>query len=68
MSKINWARVLLGGLLAGLVLNLLGMASVHLFLGPELHALHHRLDLPRPGNSQFVVHLAIRFALGIVLV
>ena len=68
MSKINWARVLLGGLLAGLVLNLLGMTAAHLFLGEELHALHHRLDLPTPGTSQFAVHLGIRFALGIVLV
>jgi len=33
MRKINWARLLLGGLLAGVVVNLLGWAAWILFLG-----------------------------------
>lgn len=33
MRKVNWARLLLGGLLAGLVVNLLAWAAWILFLG-----------------------------------
>ena len=68
MSQLNWKRVLLGGLLAGLVFNLLGMASAHLFLGDELHALHHRLELSGPTHVDLIKHLSMRFALGLILV
>ena len=33
MSKINWKRVVLGALLAGFVVNLLGVAAWVLYLG-----------------------------------
>lgn len=43
MGKINWGRVLLGGLLAGLVANGIGFASWYLFLkarwAPAMEAL-----------------------------
>jgi len=68
MSHLNLKRVLLGGLLAGLVLNLFGMGAVHLFLADELHALHHRLHLDRSFFADFIKHLGMRFALGLILV
>jgi hypothetical protein len=45
MGKINWTRVFLGGLLAGVVLNVLGYAAWAIYLrnawGSELEALGH---------------------------
>lgn len=45
MGKINWTRVFLGGLLAGVVLNVLGYAAWAIYLrkgwSPELEALGH---------------------------
>jgi hypothetical protein len=44
MGKINWTRVFLGGLLAGIVLNILGFATMAMYLRgiwkPEVEALN----------------------------
>jgi hypothetical protein len=44
MGKINWTRVFLGGLLAGIVLNILGFATMTMYLRgiwkPEVEALN----------------------------
>lgn len=58
--------LILGGLVAGLWINLSGMALVHFMLGPAYVArlLAH---LPEPaGSATLVRHLAIRFGLGIL--
>jgi len=70
MSHLNWKRILLGGLLAGLVLNLLSMGGVHLFLADQMHSLHHRLQLDqdRSFHANLLKHLGMHFALGLILV
>lgn len=68
MATINLKRVLLGGLLAGLVNNLLGIGFAHLVLRDELQAVMARLNLTSfPAYTPFL-HLGTRFAAGIALV
>jgi hypothetical protein len=55
MSKINWSRVLLCGLLAGIVWIVLG-GVVTTLLGRDFAALpHNRLGAPTPGFVLFNV-------------
>ena len=70
MPQINWKHVLLGGLLAGLVLNLFGMGAAHLFLAEQIHSLHQRLQLDQDRSfpMDFLKHLGLRFALGLILI
>lgn len=59
MSKINWSRVLLCGLLAGIVWIVLG-GVVTTLLGRDFAALpHNRLGAPTPGFVLFSVVIAL---------
>jgi hypothetical protein len=57
MGKINWARVLLGGFIAGFVINVF-------FLGPSLGALHLSLSWAR---EQTVAVAILLFALVFIV-
>lgn len=68
MAAINHKRVLAGGLLAGLVNNLLGIGFAHFVLWDEVMAAMHRLQLTTfPVYTPFV-HLASRFVVGVALI
>jgi uncharacterized membrane protein YidH (DUF202 family) len=49
MEKINWGRVVLGGMVAGVVLTVLATASTALFIGQ--HALQTAVQALRPSTS-----------------
>ena len=50
MAAINWTRVLLGGLLAGTVMNA-GEAALHAgLLGADAQMLCDRYQTPQPGR------------------
>lgn len=67
MGKINYGRVILGGLLAGLVINVL-MAITWGWLLAEQHAqVMERLGLAEPAGAQIVWFWVFGFALGIVV-
>lgn len=68
MSKINFARVVLGGLLAGLVLNIGEFLLNDVILGTQMKAFFERLQLPEPGPSFLMVAVLLSFLLGILLV
>lgn len=68
MSKINFGRVVLGGLLAGLVINIGEFLLNDLVLGAEMKAFFERLQLPDPGPSFLMVAVLLSFLLGILLV
>lgn len=55
MEKINWGRVVLGGLLAGVVLIVLATASTALFIGPQ--QLRIAVQALRPSTSGSVAPL-----------
>ena len=69
MEKINWVRVVLGGVLAGLVLILLTGLSTVLFLGQQV--LRTAALALRPSSSGFAVPLffaSIFLGLGILMI
>jgi len=68
MNKINFARVLLGGLVAGLVMNIGEFVVNDLILGAEMKAFFARLNLPDPGGSFIAVAVILTFVMGVVLV
>ena len=68
MGNINLGRVILGGLVAGLVLNIGEFLLNAVILGQEMSEMFKRLNLPEPGGSFIVVAIGLTFLLGIVIV
>lgn len=62
MGKMNWGRVFLCGLVAGLVWSLLSLLLLIFFGGDLLDAVP-RITVPSPGL--FVFSLSVNFAMGI---
>lgn len=69
MAAMNWTRVLLGGLLAGTVMNV-GEATLHAgLLGADAQALFDRYQTAQPGSPVPIVSLILMtYALGIASV
>jgi hypothetical protein len=68
MNNINLGRVLLGGLLAGLVLNVGEFLLNDVVLGPQMREFFARYGIPEPGGSFLAAAVILTFAIGIVLV
>lgn len=67
MGKINTGRVMAGGLLAGLVINLGEFVLNGLLLEQDWNAAMQALDRPPIGGQAIALFLALGFALGIVI-
>jgi len=68
MGKINNGRVLLGGLVAGVVLNIGESLLNGVLLAKTMEEDFRRLNIPPPGGSFIVRAVAITFLLGIAIV
>ncbi|MDX2031464.1 MAG: hypothetical protein SF339_12385 [Blastocatellia bacterium] len=68
MNKINVGRVLIAGLVAGLVLNFGEFLLNSVFLAKEMEADFKRLNLPPPSEMFILRAVGVTFLLGIVLV
>ncbi len=68
MGKINQVRVLLGGLLAGLVMNIGEYILNARILAADLDAAMQALNLSKVTESQIVWFVVMTFVLGIVAV
>ena len=68
MGRINTARVVLGGLLAGLVINISEYILNEPVLGQQMTEQLARLNLPPVSGSAIGTFVIMGFALGIVLV
>ena len=69
MGKINWIRVLIGGLVAGVVINVLQFAAWALFVRPSLSATLAALGHPlRETAGTTVLWVVLSFLLGILFV
>ena len=68
MSKINVGRVVIGGLVAGLVLNIGEYLLNEVILGQAIKDDMARLHLSDPGTSFIIRAVCITFLLGIILV
>ena len=66
--KINLGRVLLGGLVAGVVLNIGEWALNGIVLHNEMQQFFKKCGFAQPGNKFLVIAVAITFVLGIVIV
>jgi hypothetical protein len=68
MNNINLGRVLIGGLLAGLVLNIGEFLLNDVILGKQMREFFARYGIPDPGGSFMILAVTLTFAIGIVLV
>jgi hypothetical protein len=68
MNKINVGRVVLGGLVAGVVLDIGNFLLNRVWLRQELKADLGRLNLSEPGNDFIVKAVVLTLILGIGIV
>ena len=68
MSNINLGRVVLGGLLAGLVLNIGEVLLNDFVLGSQMKEFMARHNFAEPGGNFIAVAVGLTFVMGIVLV
>lgn len=68
MNNINLGRVLLGGLVAGVVLNIGETLFNVVLFGNQMKEFFDGLRLPEPGGSFIAVAVVLTFALGILIV
>ena len=69
MSNINYGRVILGGLVAGVILNVGEFLLNGVVLASQMKEhFFDRMNLPEPGPAAFVVIIGLTFVLGIVIV
>jgi len=67
MKKINLGRVLLGGLIAGVVLNVGEFLLNEVVLGDDMRANFARLGLSPPGGDFIAKAVVATFVLGVVI-
>jgi len=68
MGNINMGRVLVGGLLTGLVLNIGEFLLNDFVLGPQMKEFLTRHNFAEPGTNFMIVAVGLTFVLGIVIV
>src|SRR5687767_10575043 len=68
MSNINFGRVVLGGLLAGLVLNIGEFLLNDFVLGSQMRDFMREHSFQEPGGNFIAVAVVLTFVMGIVLV
>jgi len=68
MNRINFGRVLLGGLVAGLLMNVGEFLLNGVVLHSQMEADFKRMNLTPPGNSFVAVAVGLTFVFGIVAV
>jgi hypothetical protein len=65
---MNYGRVLLGGLVAGVVLNIGEWLLNGVVLAKQMEEFFRKCGLTMPGSSALVILIVITFVLGIVIV
>jgi hypothetical protein len=68
MGRINAARVVLGGLIAGLVINVSEFVLNAVMLEDQMNAAVQRMNLPPVAGAAIGVFVVMGFALGIATV
>ncbi|HEV2836674.1 MAG TPA: hypothetical protein VGW58_15235 [Pyrinomonadaceae bacterium] len=68
MTNINYGRVILGGLLAGLVLNIGEYLLNEVVFKQQMEEMFRKINVPPPGGSFIAIAVAITFLLGILIV
>jgi hypothetical protein len=68
MGKINFGRVLLGGLVAGVILTIGEYVINDLVLAKQMAETLRRFNVPKPGNNFIIAATVMTILLGILLV
>jgi hypothetical protein len=68
MGKINVARVILGGLVTGLIINISETVLNLYVVAEESNALMERMGVAPPGMHQIAWFILLTFLMGIVIV
>jgi hypothetical protein len=68
MNKINFGRVILGGLVAGLILNIGEFVLNTVVLAEHMKAFNAQHAFKDPGTNFIIVAVVLTFVLGIVMV
>ena len=68
MNNINFGRVILGGLVAGLILNIGEFLLNDFVLVKQIEDMVRRMNVPPPGGSFVATAVGLTFLLGIVIV
>lgn len=68
MGKINFGRVLLGGLVTGLVINSGEYLLNGVLLAKQMEDTFRKMNVTAPGGNFIAVAVALTFVLGIVIV
>ena len=68
MGNINWGRVFLGGLLAGVVLNLFEFVLHSIVLEEDWQAAFAALGKSEPGSGAIVIFVITAFGVGILAI
>ena len=68
MEKINIGRVLLGGLVAGLVMNISEFLLNAVVMAKDLEEAMRRINLPPAGGAAIMAMVVLTFITGIVTV
>ena len=68
MTKFNFGRVLLGGFVAGLILNIGEFVLNGIILKPHIEADMKRMNLIPPGGGFAVLAVTLTFVLGILAI
>jgi hypothetical protein len=68
MNRINFGRVILGGLLAGLLLNIGEFLLNAVVLADQMKTFNAQHNFAEPGTSFMIMAVVLTFVLGIVMV
>ncbi|MFQ6047481.1 MAG: hypothetical protein ACE5PT_14175 [Gemmatimonadales bacterium] len=68
MGQINLGRVLLGGLVAGVVINVGEFLLNGVILADAMEAMYETMGIEEPGGGAMVVWVILGFVMGIALV
>jgi hypothetical protein len=68
MNRINFGRVLLGGFVAGLILNVGEFVLNGVILAPHIEADMKRMGITPPGNGFAVLAVVLTFVFGLLAV
>ena len=68
MDRLNVARILLGGIVAGIVLNIGEFVLNEVLFKKNIQEMSEKLHIPTPGASFIAVATALTILLGVMLV
>ena len=68
MNNINFGRVILGGLVAGLILNTGEFLLNEVIFVKQMEEMFQRINVPRPGATFIATAIGITLLLGILMV